>query len=142
LSSSTRFFAIWSIGSLSPKRMELVGQVFAQAVGRSFGTRSEQNVHLLTRPVSLLNETTPNGQDATQSRQPLQTSWLMSTVPQAVRWMAPVGQASRHPACWQCLQTSDIMSHWISPFFVGRGSSTSMNFTKRQERSLKLDRLP
>ncbi len=68
--------------------------------------------------------------------------WSMSTVPQAVRWIAPVGQASRQPACWQCLQTSDIMSHCTSPLWLGRGSSTSMNLTNRHDVSLKWVRFP
>src|SRR6476619_1463298 len=50
---------------------------------------------------------TPYGQAATQYPQPLHTSSCTTTVPNSVRNRAPVGQTSRHPACVQCLQTSD-----------------------------------
>src|SRR5215218_746443 len=36
-----------------------------------------------------------------------------TTVPNSVRNSAPVGQASRQPACVQCLQTSDDISQRI-----------------------------
>ena len=35
-------------------------------------------------------------------------------MPNSVRNSAPVGQASRQPACVQCLQTSELISHRIS----------------------------
>src|SRR3712207_5518943 len=34
-----------------------------------------------------------------------------TTVPNSVRNSAPVGQTSRQPACVQCLQTSELISH-------------------------------
>src|SRR5262245_30038914 len=65
----------------------------------------------------------------------------MKTPPNSVRTIAPVGQASRQPACSQCLQTSDEKSHLNvllryppgSPPFVedGESSMRSMNFTWR-----------
>src|SRR3954451_1405262 len=36
-----------------------------------------------------------------------------TTVPNSVRNSAPVGQTSRQPACVQCLQTSELISHRI-----------------------------
>src|SRR4051812_20659962 len=56
-------------------------------------------------------EMTPNGHAVTQYPQPLQTSSWITTVPNSVRKIAPVGQTSRQPACVQCLHTSDDMSH-------------------------------
>src|SRR4051795_12515550 len=53
---------------------------------------------------------TPNGQAGTQEPQPLQTSSCTTTVPYSVRKSAPVGQTSRHAACVQCLQTSELIS--------------------------------
>jgi hypothetical protein len=47
--------------------------------------RSLQKVHFLAVPVCSLKDTTPKGQADTQYRQPLQTSWLMLTVPCSVR---------------------------------------------------------
>src|SRR5437867_13086429 len=41
--------------------------------------------------------------------------------------IAPVGHASKHPARWQCLQTSESMSHESSP-----ARSRSTNSTCRQ----------
>src|SRR5215472_1165815 len=69
-----------------------------------------------------------------QFRQPLQTSCWMKTVSNSVRTIALVGQTSAHYACWQCLQTSDIMSQaWPLPTVVAAVSrSLSMNFTCRQ----------
>src|SRR6185436_8212378 len=56
------------------------------------------------------------------------------TPPNSVRMIDPVGHASRHPACSQCLQTSDENCHVIcsgalppAPIAVG----CSMNFTCR-----------
>src|SRR5438309_7007268 len=74
-----------------------------------------------------------------QFRQPLQTSCWMKTVSNSVRMMALVGQTSMHDACWQCLQTSDIISQACPPP-VAAGCSIwfpafgrcSMNFTCRQ----------
>src|SRR3712207_4790897 len=40
-------------------------------------------------------------------------SCCTTTVPNSVRNSAPVGQASRQPACVQCLQTSDDISQRI-----------------------------
>ena len=65
--------------------MDSVGQVLAQAGPSPLWMRSSQKVHLLARPVSWLKDTTPNGQELTQYRQPLQRSWLMLTVPNSVR---------------------------------------------------------
>ena len=39
----------------------------------------------------------------------------MTTVPNSVRKIAPVGQTSRHAACVQCLHTSELISHWSMP---------------------------
>src|SRR5258708_13674650 len=78
---------------------------------------------------------TPYGQAEMQFRQPLQTSCWMKTVSNSVLMMALVGQTSAHEACWQCLQTSDIISHaWPPPVVVAavRCASFSMNFTWRQ----------
>src|SRR6266850_5101797 len=102
-------------------------QTCALPISRPLWMRSLQKVHLLARPVSWLNDTTPNGHELTQYRQPLHTSWLMFTVPYSVRWIAPVGHASRQPAWAQCLQTSDIRSHCSSPFACG----FSMKRTRR-----------
>src|SRR5512133_2692009 len=55
---------------------------------------------------------TPNGQAGMQYPQPLQTSSWMTTVPNSVRKIAPVGHTSRQAACVQCLQTSELISHW------------------------------
>src|SRR5512132_3442965 len=107
--------------------MESVGQVLAHAGPSPLWIRSLQNVHLFARPVSWLKETTPKGQELTQYRQPLHTSWLMLTVPNSVRWIAPVGHASRHPAWAQCLQTSDMRSQESSPLACG----FSMKRTRR-----------
>src|SRR5256885_1623564 len=70
-----------------------------------------------------------------QSRQPLQTSCWMKTVSNSVRTIALVGQTSAHDACWQCLQTSDIISQaWPLPTVVEavRCASFSRNLTCRQ----------
>src|SRR5215467_16041541 len=70
-----------------------------------------------------------------QLRHPLQVSCWMKTVSNSVRMMALVGHTSAHDACWQCLQTSDIISHaWPLPAVVAavRCASFSMNFTCRQ----------
>src|SRR3954466_6760150 len=56
---------------------------------------------------------TPYGQAGTQYPQPLQMSPWTTTVPNSVRNSAPVGQTSRQPACVQCLQTSEDISHRI-----------------------------
>src|SRR5215212_8721127 len=56
---------------------------------------------------------TPYGQAGTQYPQPLQMSPWTTTVPNSVRNSAPVGQTSRQPACVQCLQTSELISHRI-----------------------------
>src|SRR5579872_2706260 len=56
------------------------------------------------------------------------------TLPNSVRMIAPVGQASRHPAFSQCLQTSEENSQDISPgAFPPRPASISpsTNFTCR-----------
>jgi len=50
--------------------------------------------------------------------QPLQTS-CDEDVSNSVRTMAFVGHTSAHDACWQCLQTSDIISQaWPLPDVV------------------------
>src|SRR5699024_4008179 len=54
---------------------------------------------------------TPNGQPATQVPQPLQISSWTTTVPYSVRYKAPVGHTSKHPAKVQCLHTSELISH-------------------------------
>src|SRR5581483_4844257 len=58
-----------------------------------------------------------------------------TTVPNSVRKSAPVGQTSRQPACVQCLQTSDDISHRKppSPSSTRRGLSCSTNATCRHE---------
>src|SRR5438067_1469365 len=53
----------------------------------------------------------------------------MTTVPNSVRKIAPVGHTSRQPACVQCLQTSDDMSQRKSAFC----GCCSMNATCRHE---------
>src|SRR5947209_19736565 len=59
----------------------------------------------------------------------------MKTPPNSVRTIEPVGQASRHPACSQCLQTSEEKLHELCspalPPNPGSGAS-STNFTWRQ----------
>src|SRR3982751_157488 len=59
----------------------------------------------------------------------------MTTVPNSVRVIAPVGQTSRQPACVQCLQTSEDINHRKSvPRFGSCPSSgfcCSMNATCR-----------
>src|SRR5207245_4858443 len=73
------------------------------------------------------------GQAEMQSRQPLQTSCWMKTVLNSVRMMASVGQTSMQLACWQCLQTSDIMSQgWPLPATAGPAGTRSRNCTWRQ----------
>src|SRR5439155_26832595 len=52
----------------------------------------------------------------------------MTTVPNSVRKIAPVGQTSRQPACVQCLHTSDDMSQRRSSLL----GCCSMNATWRQ----------
>src|SRR2546430_3467560 len=70
-----------------------------------------------------------------QLRQPLHTSCWMKTVSNSVRMIAFVGHTSAQEACWQCLQTSDIISQAL-PFPVVvrsvRWVSGSMNLTWRQ----------
>src|SRR5215218_7558144 len=66
-------------------------------------------------PPSSRFEITPNGHAVTQYPQPLQTSSWITTVPNSVRVIAPVGQTSRQPACVQCLQTSELISQRNSP---------------------------
>ena len=51
---------------------------------------------------------TPNGHAGTQYPQPLQTSSWMTTVPNSVRAIAPVGQTSRQPACAKACPTNSI----------------------------------
>jgi hypothetical protein len=73
---------------------------------------------------------TPYGQAEMQSRQPLQTSGWMNTVSNSVRMIAPVGHTSRQLACWQCLHTSDIISHalpWPAP--CGSSGTWSISLT-------------
>src|SRR5205823_9667740 len=58
----------------------------------------------------------------------------MKTPPNSVRTIAPVGQASRHPAFSQCLQTSDEKDHeFISGALPPKPGSgvCSTNFTCR-----------
>src|SRR5215207_4810271 len=52
----------------------------------------------------------------------------MNTPPNSVRTMAPVGQASRHPARSQCLHTSEEKSHRNGLPDAGSGGR-SMNLT-------------
>src|SRR3954451_7075045 len=58
----------------------------------------------------------------------------MYTLPNSVRTMDPVGQASRHPASSQCLQTSDEKVQDVTspelPPYPGSGAC-STNFTCR-----------
>ncbi len=49
-----------------PNWMEWVGQALAQAGPRPLWMRSLQKVHFLAVPVCSLNDTTPNGHEATQ----------------------------------------------------------------------------
>src|SRR3954453_9285177 len=65
---------------------------------------------------------TPNGQAGTQYPQPLQMSCWTTTVSNSVLNSAPVGQASRQGALWQCLQTSLSISQpdWKGGFSVLR----------------------
>ncbi len=57
-----------------------------------------------------------NGQPDTQSWQPMQLSWLKSTIPFSYWTIAPgAGQAYRHPGSSQCRQASFLISHWTSP---------------------------
>src|SRR5436305_7247 len=69
---------------------------------------------------------TPNGQADTQYPHPLQMSGCTNTVSNSVRMIDPVGQASRQPAVWQCLHTSDIISHenFVSSM-VGRSTNAT-----------------
>src|SRR5919202_1578815 len=53
---------------------------------------------------------TPYGHADTQYPHPLQMSCCTTTVPNSVRNSAPVGHTSRHPACVQCLHTSEAIS--------------------------------
>src|SRR5439155_26943979 len=53
---------------------------------------------------------TPYGHAGTQYPHPLQMSSCTTTVPNSVRKSEPVGQTSRHAACVQCLQTSELIS--------------------------------
>ena len=71
---------------------------------------------------------TPNGHAGTQYPQPLQMSSCTTTVPNSVRNSDPVGQASRQPACVQCLQTSDSISQRIGagPSVRGRGLAVEL----------------
>src|ERR1700730_4805265 len=80
---------------------------------------------------------TPNGHAETQYPQPLHTSACTTTVSNSVRKIAPVGHASRHAACVQCLQTSDDISQ-RRPGSDGEASGTtcSMNATCRQVSAL------
>ena len=68
---------------------------------------------------SVRRSITPNGQPATQVPHPLHTSSWTTTVPCSVRNSAPVGHTSRHPACVQCLQTSEDISQRNSSVFGG-----------------------
>src|ERR671937_545664 len=54
----------------------------------------------------------------------------MKTPPNSVRTIEPVGQASRQPACSQCLQTSDEKSH-LKAGEAPPAIVRSMNFTWR-----------
>ena len=85
LSVSTRFCALATRSSRKPNWIDSVGHAFAHAGPSPLWMRSLQNVHFVAVPVLSLNATTPNGQEETQYRQPLQTSWLMLTVPYSVR---------------------------------------------------------
>jgi len=89
---------------------------------------------LWTVPVFSLKPITPYGHAEMQFRQPLHVSCWMNTVSNSVLTIALVGQTSRQDACWQCLQTSDIMSQaWPSPTVVAAVSELgSMNLTCRQ----------
>src|SRR5687768_5439385 len=62
-------------------------------------------------------------------------SGWMYTPPNSVRMIEPVGQASRHPACSQCLQTSEENCHDIRSGLLPPAPMVvplSMNFTWRQ----------
>jgi len=73
------------------------------------------------------------GQAAMQFRQPLHTSCWMKTESNSVRMIAPVGQTSMQLACWQCLQTSDIIRKALPlPASADCAGTSSMNFTWRQ----------
>src|SRR5688572_8550001 len=135
LSVSTRFCALATRSSRNPNWMDSVGHALAHAGPRPLWMRSLQKWHFLAVPVFSLKLTTPKGQADTQYLQPLQVSWLMLTVPNSVRWMAPVGHALRQPASAQCLHTSDMSSHARSPFGLG----CSMKRTSRNVLSVKCD---
>src|SRR5918996_5920250 len=77
------------------------------------------------------------------------SSWTYTELT-SVRKMAPVGHASRQPACSQCLQTSDRKSHpkgFSCPPPIGPVScvpsfrSISTNFTCRQVDAPRLPEL-
>src|ERR1700752_4690709 len=87
--------------------MDCVGHALALAGTSPAFCRSSQNVHLKARPSSGRLSITPNGQETTQYPQPLHISGCTKTEPTSVRTIEPVGQASRHPALAQCLQTSE-----------------------------------
>ena len=61
-----------------------------------------------------------------QYPQPLQTSGWRTTVSNSVLISAPVGHASRQPACVQCLHTSDMKTHEGDA-----GSSSASSSTNR-----------
>src|SRR6476620_6905460 len=81
-------------------------------------------VATLTEP-SARRSMTPKGHPATQVPQPLQTSSCTTTVPNSVRKSAPVGHTSRHPACVQCLQTSEDINHLKSAVSGGVVSASA-----------------
>src|SRR5208283_2855333 len=104
------------ISSLEPNFRQPVGQALMHAGSSPSPTRSEQSVHLYTRLVAGLKRGILKGQPETQNSQPMQFSWLKSTMPLAYLTMAPsAGQAARQPGSAQCMHWSLRISHWIVP---------------------------
>src|SRR5207237_5047548 len=69
------------------------------------------------------------GQPETQYSQPMQFSWLKSTMPLEYFTIAPsAGQARRHPGSAQCMHWSLRISHDRSPL----GASISANLIRFQ----------
>src|SRR5205085_2854147 len=81
----------------------------------TFGSSSNSEKLCTVPPAALSAVIAPYGHDGTQYWQPLQISCWMTTVPNSVRVIAPVGHASRQPAFSQCLQMSLRKSQRGSP---------------------------
>ena len=101
---------------LLPHEMALVGHVFTQAGSSPASTRSTHMLHFETLRVLASKRGMSKGQPVTQYWQPMQLSWLKSTMPFVYCTMAPgAGHENRQPGSSQCRQASFLISQLSWP---------------------------